>query len=97
MSGNEVDAGGLDRLIVRLARTLGITFVMVTHELASILGTNDRVIMLNKESRSIIAEGTPEQLATSQIPAVQRFFRREQDPAAEAAHRETEQQIDTGS
>ncbi len=90
-------SAGLDRLIVRLARTLGITFVMVTHELASILGTNDRVIMLDKETRSIIAEGTPEQLAQSHVPAVQRFFRREQDPAAQGARKATEQQMDTGS
>ncbi len=90
-------SAGLDRLIVRLSRTLGITFVMVTHELASILGTNDRVIMLDKESRSIIAEGTPEQLAQSQVAAVQRFFRREQGPATQRSRRATEQQADTGS
>ncbi|MHC4922128.1 MAG: ABC transporter ATP-binding protein [Planctomycetota bacterium] len=71
-------SAGLDRLVVRLARTLGITFVMVTHEVPSILGTNDRVIMLDKDSRSIVARGTPEQLATSEVPAVRRFFHREE-------------------
>src|SRR5919109_4117479 len=36
----------LDQLILRLSRTLGITFVVVTHELPSIFAIADRVIML---------------------------------------------------
>ena len=53
-----ITSADLDRLILRLARSLGITFVMVTHELAIILGTNDRVIMLDKEICGIRASGT---------------------------------------
>lgn len=67
----------LDNLILRLSRTLGITFVMITHELASIIGTNDRVIMLDKTSRGILATGTPEELQHSNDPRITRFFQRE--------------------
>jgi len=71
-------SAGLDRLVVRLARTLGITFIMVTHEIPSILETNDRVIMLDKEQRSIVARGTPKELVHSEAPVVHRFFHRKE-------------------
>ena len=67
----------LDQLILRLSRSLGITFVMVTHELASILGTNDRVIMLDKQARGIRATGTPEELMASSDPMLVQFFQRQ--------------------
>lgn len=70
-------AADLDQLIIRLSRSLGITFVMVTHELASILGTNDRVIMLDKEVRGIRATGAPRELMASSDPALVRFFQRQ--------------------
>lgn len=67
----------LDHLIIRLSRTLNVTFVIVTHELASIFTIADRVIVLDKESKGIIAEGTPEGLKdTSNIDFVVRFFNR---------------------
>jgi phospholipid/cholesterol/gamma-HCH transport system ATP-binding protein len=72
-----ITSADLDQLILRLARSLGITFVMVTHELASILGTNDRVIMLDKEICGIRASGTPRELMASEDPAIARFFHRQ--------------------
>ena len=57
-----VTSAGLDQLILDLSRNLGITFVIVTHELASIETIADRVIMLDKEVQGIIAEGDPRQL-----------------------------------
>ncbi len=68
----------LDRLIKRLSRTLGITFVVVTHELESIFTIADRVIMLDKQSKGIVAEGDPKDLKeNSQDPWVRKFFNRE--------------------
>jgi phospholipid/cholesterol/gamma-HCH transport system ATP-binding protein len=79
-----ITSAELDQLILRLAKSLRITFVVVTHELASIYTIADRVIMLDKRTKGIIAEGDPKVLRdTSDNPWVRRFFRRE--VAAEAA------------
>ncbi|HEX3631205.1 MAG TPA: ATP-binding cassette domain-containing protein [Casimicrobiaceae bacterium] len=73
-----ITSAELDQLILRLAKSLRITFVVVTHELASIYTIADRVIMLDKRTKGIIAEGDPKALRdTSDNPWVRRFFRRE--------------------
>ncbi|TMG86024.1 MAG: ATP-binding cassette domain-containing protein [Betaproteobacteria bacterium] len=79
-----ITSAELDQLVLRLARSLHITFVIVTHELASIYAVADRVIMLDKRTMGIIAEGDPKVLRdTSDNPWVRQFFRRE--ATAEAA------------
>ena len=79
-----ITSAGLDQLILRLAGSLSITFVIVTHELASIFTVADRVIMLDKRSKGIVAEGDPKVLRDqSTDPWVRQFFRRE--AVAEAA------------
>ena len=71
-------SAGLDRLILDLREELRATFVVVTHELASILAIADRCIMLDATVQGVIAEGDPRQLRdTSDNPTVRRFFRRE--------------------
>jgi phospholipid/cholesterol/gamma-HCH transport system ATP-binding protein len=81
-----ITSAGLDQLIVRLARSLGMTFVVVTHELPSIFAIADRVIMLDKRARGIVAEGEPHALRdTSTHPWVRQFFNREADSQTEAA------------
>ena len=73
-----VSAAELDELIVVLNRAMGLTVVMVTHELPSIFRVGKSCIMLDKESRSIIARGDPRVLErSSSDPRVRRFFRRE--------------------
>ena len=73
-----VTSAGLDKLIRDLARDLGTTFVVVTHELQSILAIGDRCIMLDKAARGVIAEGDPRRLRDeSTHPVVRAFFRRE--------------------
>lgn len=72
-----ITSADLDQLIRRLAASLGMTLVIVTHELASIFAIADRVIMLDKETRSIVAEGDPRVLRdTSDNPWVRSFLRR---------------------
>jgi len=67
----------LDRLILELAGSLKITFIIVTHELDSILTISDRVIMLGKEEKGIIAQGDPKKLkADPSNPYVYNFFNR---------------------
>ena len=73
-----ITSATLDALILRLARSLHITFVIVTHELASIYTIANRVIMLDKQRQGIVAEGDPKVLRdSSEDPWVRRFFRRE--------------------
>jgi phospholipid/cholesterol/gamma-HCH transport system ATP-binding protein len=73
-----ITSAGLDKLIKDIARDTGTTFVVVTHELQSILAIGDRCIMLDKEAQGMIAEGDPRQLkAESTQPTVRAFFRRE--------------------
>lgn len=72
-----ITSAGLDQLILALSRNLGITAVVVTHELESIFAIADRVVMLDKEARGIIAEGTPRQLKDDpKNETVWRFFNR---------------------
>ena len=73
-----VSSAGLDRLIIQLNRSLGATMVIVTHELPSIFAVAQRVIMLDRASKSIIAEGEPAYLRdSSQNRFVKQFFNRE--------------------
>ena len=76
-----VTSAGLDLLIKELAHHFGITFVIVTHELASIFNIADRIIMLDCEQRTVIAEGKPAELREHATdPWVRHFFNREPDP-----------------
>jgi len=72
-----VTSAELDMLIKELASGLGITFVIVTHELASINAISDRVIMLEKNAKTIIARGTAEQMKNDPgNPYAYNFFNR---------------------
>jgi phospholipid/cholesterol/gamma-HCH transport system ATP-binding protein len=77
-----ITSAELDQLILGLRDDLGATFVVVTHELASILAIADRCIMLDRaaypDAGGIIAEGDPRVLRdTSTHPTVRAFFHRE--------------------
>lgn len=79
-----ITSAELDQLIVRLARSLGVTFVVVSHELPSIDAIADRVIMLDRRVKKIVAAGRPQDLRTaSDNPWVRQFFNRR--ASAEAA------------
>lgn len=72
-----VTADELDELIIRLSRSLGITFVIVTHELPSIYKIADRVIMLDARTKKIVAEGDPAELRDTHADEwVRAFFNR---------------------
>jgi phospholipid/cholesterol/gamma-HCH transport system ATP-binding protein len=76
-----VTSAELDQLVLNLARSLHITFIIVTHELPSIFTIADRVIMLDKQERGIIAIGAPEELRDHSPDArVRRFFTRQPEP-----------------
>jgi phospholipid/cholesterol/gamma-HCH transport system ATP-binding protein len=72
-----VSAVELDQLILDLNEQLGLTFVVVTHDLESIFKIGQSCIMLDRESKSIIARGDPRVLRdTSTDPRVHSFFNR---------------------
>lgn len=81
-----ITSAELDQTILSISRNLGITFVVVTHELPSIFTIADRIIMLDKTTKGIIAEGDPKWLRDhSDIPLVRQFFNRDAK-ASDTAH-----------
>lgn len=73
-----ITSAQLDQLIIKLSRALQITFVIVTHELPSIYTMADRVIMLDKRVKTVVATGNPTELRDgSDNPWVRQFFKRE--------------------
>jgi phospholipid/cholesterol/gamma-HCH transport system ATP-binding protein len=72
-----ISAFELDELIVTLNEKLGMTVVIVTHDLESIFKIAKHCIMLDKKSKSIIASGDPRHLRdTSDDVRVKTFFNR---------------------
>jgi phospholipid/cholesterol/gamma-HCH transport system ATP-binding protein len=72
-----VSAVELDELIITLNTKLGLTLVVVTHDLESIFKIAKHCIMLDRETMTIIARGDPRKLRDeSQDPRVQSFFNR---------------------
>jgi phospholipid/cholesterol/gamma-HCH transport system ATP-binding protein len=70
-----ITSAELDQLILSLARNLLITFVVVTHELPSVYTIADRVIMLDKRVKKIVAIGRPQELRDhSTNPWVRQFL-----------------------
>ena len=75
-----ITSAEIDNLILHLNHTLGTTMVIVTHELDSIFTIAQRVIMLDKNVKGIIAEGDPCYLRDhSRNRYVKHFFNRQSD------------------
>ncbi|MDB6094567.1 MAG: mlaF [Verrucomicrobia bacterium] len=67
----------LDELVLQIREMFGTTIAVVSHELASIFSIADRVIMLERGAKGIIAEGKPRDLAAnSRDPRVIEFLHR---------------------
>ena len=64
-------AAGIDELIVRLNRSLGITVVIVTHDLTTLLTVCDRIAVLVDGK---ITAGTVDKLARSHDPWIRDFL-----------------------
>lgn len=60
----------IDELLLRLSNTLGMTIVVVSHELASVFRIASRIIMLDNKSQSVVADGDPHELKRSSKHAV---------------------------
>ena len=66
----------LDQLILTLNRSLGITVVMVTHNLPGVFAIAQRCMLISSEQEGILASGTPAAVAREHPnPKVRAFFR----------------------
>jgi len=75
-----VIAAGIDETLMKFRATLGASLVVVTHELESMRAIADRAVMF--AHGKILAEGTIDELSSSDDPDVHGFFHRVADPAA---------------
>ena len=67
-------SASLDRLILSMRDQLGATVVIVTHELDSIFSITDRVAVIDKKEKTIVAEGDPRELRDHSENAFVRSF-----------------------
>ena len=75
-----VNAETIDELISELAGELGVTSIVVTHDLESAFQVGDRVALLTEGV--VRACGTPEEILASEDPVVKRFMHRRFGTAA---------------
>lgn len=66
-----IRSDGIDQLVLKLERELGVTSIVVTHDLISARKISEKVVMLL--DGKIAAEGTYDQIAASPDPRVQQF------------------------
>jgi len=67
----------IDKLIKRLNRTLNTTMILITHDIETVFNITDRIILLDKSEKKIIAEGSPlEVYNTNNNERVMKFFER---------------------
>ncbi len=78
-----ISADGLDELILQLKELLGLTIVMVTHDMDSLWRVADRVVLLG--DKRILGYGTMKELANAGDAQVRRYF---SGPRARAAAHE---------
>jgi phospholipid/cholesterol/gamma-HCH transport system ATP-binding protein len=73
----------IDELLAELNADVGMTLVIVSHEIGTIENVSTRCVMLDGEEKGIIATGTVQELMRSDDPRVTRFFHRRIDRRAE--------------
>jgi phospholipid/cholesterol/gamma-HCH transport system ATP-binding protein len=78
-----VNADIIDALIARLGTELGVTSVMVTHDVRGAFRVADRLALLS--DGKIVMQGTPQEFLDSQNPKVREFLERDFDNPSFAA------------
>lgn len=68
----------INELIMKLKRELGVTSIVVTHDMNSAFKVADRIVMLHEGK--LIVDGTPEAIRQSDNPRVRGFVRGEAEP-----------------
>ena len=80
-----LSAGALDELVLQLKESLGLTIVMVTHDLDSLWRTTDRVAFLGE--RRVIGLAPMRELVQSPHPVIRDYFDCPRAQAAGVAYR----------
>jgi phospholipid/cholesterol/gamma-HCH transport system ATP-binding protein len=76
-----ISARRFDDLVKELRQSLGVTVIMVSHDLPSLFGICDDGVFLDTESKTAIAHGAPRVLRdTCTHPTVHAFMSREPPP-----------------
>jgi phospholipid/cholesterol/gamma-HCH transport system ATP-binding protein len=70
-----VNADIIDTMVKRLDTELGVTSIMVTHDVRGAFRTADRIALLT--AGKIVAIGTPEEFRDSTVPEVRAFLERD--------------------
>lgn len=68
-----ISAREFDRLVLKLREMLGLTIVMVSHDLKSIYDTLDRLAII--DNKVIVAEGRLGDVVSMDLPFIQTFFK----------------------
>ena len=74
-------AAGFDDLVLSLKRLLGLTVVMVTHDLDSLWRIADRVAVLG--NGKVLGVGTMQELSQSDDPVIREYFQGQRGRAAQ--------------
>jgi phospholipid/cholesterol/gamma-HCH transport system ATP-binding protein len=75
-----VTAGRLDELILLLRKALHPAILVITHDLDTLFGICDRVVVL--ADKTIVADGPPSQVARGSHPWIKQYFQGERGRAA---------------
>jgi phospholipid/cholesterol/gamma-HCH transport system ATP-binding protein len=69
-----VMSDAIDKLILRMHRELGLTFIVISHDLEGTFQIADRIVMLYKSK--LIADGDAKSVIASDNPIIKQFFGR---------------------
>lgn len=72
-----VMSDAIDKLILRMQHELGLTFIVISHDIPGTFQIADRIAMLYKSK--LIAYGPTDELQNSQDPVLRQFFDRSAD------------------
>lgn len=75
-----ITARQIDQLILQVRGSVGATVVVVSHSIPSVLAIADRMLLLDAETKTIVATGTPAEISRDDSPGLAREFFRPEDP-----------------
>jgi phospholipid/cholesterol/gamma-HCH transport system ATP-binding protein len=85
----------IDRLILKMKEDLGVTSLVITHDMKSAYNVSDRIAMLYEGV--VVEEGTPDQIRNSSNPIVRGFVEGRPEMIEEATRAAAENGEDRGT